>query len=30
MPSNDAILRTTADELLELVEKSKKISVEEA
>ncbi|MBI2651963.1 hypothetical protein HYX00_00735 [Candidatus Woesearchaeota archaeon] len=30
MPPNDAILRTTADELFELVKKSKKISVEEA
>ena len=30
MPSNDTVLRTIADELLELVKKSKKISVEEA
>ena len=30
MPGNDAILRTIADELLELVKKSRKISVEEA
>ena len=30
MPSNDTILRTIADELLELVKKSKIISVEEA
>ena len=29
-PSNDNVLRTAADELLELVKKSKKISVEEA
>ena len=30
MPPNDAILRTVADELLELVKASKRISVEEA
>ena len=30
MPGNDIILRTIADELLELVKKSRKISVEEA
>ena len=30
MPPNDAVLRTTADELLDLVKKSRKISVEEA
>ncbi|MBI2659223.1 hypothetical protein HYX05_03960 [Candidatus Woesearchaeota archaeon] len=30
MPGNDTILRTIADELLELVKKSRKISVEEA
>jgi len=30
MQPNDAILRTTADELLELVKRSKRISVEEA
>jgi len=30
MPGNDTVLRTIADELLELVKKSRKISVEEA
>jgi len=30
MPANDTVLRTLADELLELVKKNKKISVEEA
>ncbi len=30
MPTNDTVLRTIADELLELVKKSRKISVEDA